>query len=75
MNAHYIIRPVIFQGFDVYYLKNDKCNTYSREDEKTFRTFYDLRHIIYANVYKDSRKCKRHLQTNEMKSLFVIFLL
>ena len=51
MNAHYIIRPVIFQGFAVYYLKNDKCNTYSREVEKTFRTFYDLRHIIYANVY------------------------
>ena len=51
MNAHYIIRPVIFQGFDVYYLKNDKCNTYSREDEKTFCTLYDLRHIIYANVY------------------------
>ena len=30
MNAHYIINPVTFQGFDVYYLKNDKCNTYSR---------------------------------------------
>ena len=51
MNAHYIIRPVIFQGFDVYYLKNDKCNTYSREDEKTFCIFYDLRHVIYVNVY------------------------